>query len=494
MPLAGIGGRKFTAILLFSVVLLWTLSIPVSQAATAGGTSTPIKHVVVITMENHSFDNLFGKYPNNPAAANQSLISSITVPVNLLSGNIAGNLTAVANGSFNTGNPIEGYSAYHIDWNGGKMDSFLKGSGVNSLKYFTASQMGVEWVMAQQYAMGDNYFSSVLSETVPNRLFGLAGYSPVINDYGPPPYVPLNKTIFHELSSNGVSWSYYLNSTSRLQSPLSIIQGINEYSGNIKQWSSFYRELDNNTLPSVSWLMPIHGGGEKYSQHPSYSVLTGELWLLFTINRIMHSPEWNSTAIFINYDEAGGYYDNVPPPDIAGHQLGFRVPFIVISPYAKENYISSTVLSHTSILAFIDYNWKLPALNSLVASSNIPTDFFNFNTTYLNGWLERPPLAFSPGIVGLIPGTFDFSPSEYNYVNSTSSLFPMNFQIPLNEVKYNFTGSSNVTLSSLGSGLYSFRNTQFIPIYQNHAVIAIVLVAGAAGLYYYTERLLRKRK
>lgn len=485
--------RKAVIMLLLLMVVVCTFSIPVANAATPGGTSTPIKHVIIITMENHSFDNLFGTYPNNPSASNQTLVSSITRPMNLLSGNVTGNLTPVPNGTFSTGNPVEGYSAYHIDWNGGMMNGFLKGSGKNSMKYFTVSQMAVEWVMAQQYALGDRYFSSALTETVPNRLYGLAGYSPVLNDYGPPPYIPLNKTIFHELSSRGVSWGYYLNSTSGIHTPLSIIQNMKQYSSSLKSWANFYGELANNTLPSVSWLMPIHGGGAKYSQHPTYNVLAGELWLLYTIDHIMHSPEWNSTAIFINYDEGGGYYDNVAPPSITGHQLGFRVPFIVISPYAKENYVSNTVLSHTSILAFIDYNWKLPALNSLVAHSNLPMDFFNFNTSYNNGMIQRTPLAFSNNISSLIPGTYDFGPSAYAHIDTISSLFPMKFQIPLKDVRYNFTGSSHLTLASLGYGTYSSTNSVIIPIYQNQAVVAVVLVAGSASLYYFTELFLRKR-
>ena len=489
----GTAGTRILVLSMVLVLLSWTLSIPVA-AAESGGTSTPIKHVIIITMENHSFDNIFGKYPLDQNASNQSLISSITRPVNLLPGNMTESLTPVANGSFSTGNPEEGYSAYHLDWNNGKMNGFLKNSGPNSLKYFTASQMAVEWVMAQQYALGDMYFSSILSETVPNRLFGLAGFSPVINDYGPPPYISYNQTVFHQLSSNNITWGYYLNSTDRIMSPMSLIHNIGDYSSNLRNWSTFYSQLANNTLPSVSWLMPIHAGAEKYSQHPSYNMLAGELWLLYTVNKIMPSPEWNSTAIFINYDEGGGYYDHVPPPVVAGHQLGIRVPLIVISPYAKENYVSKTVLSHTSILAFIDFNWKLPALNRLVQESNLPLDFFNFNEAYSGGSIERAPLTFSPAIMNLMPETYDFGPATYHGITTVSSLFPMVFQIPLNERPYNSTGSSGTTLANLGYGISVDHNFAYVPFYQEHGLIAVVLIAGSAALYYYTRRLLLSRK
>lgn len=491
------GGKtpgKFIVIALIIIIFFWTLSIPVAAAVSSGGTSTPIKHVVVITMENHSFDNIFGVYPLDSNSSNHSLLDSITRPLNLLSGNVTEQLSPVSNGSFLTGNPEEGYSAYHLDWNHGQMNGFLNGSGPDSLKYFTASQMAIEWLLAQQYSIGDMYFSSILSETVPNRLFGLAGYSPVVNDYGPPPYIPLNQTIFYQLSSHGISWGYYLNNTDKTYSPLSIIHNIGEYASSIRSWNSFYSELGNNTLPSVSWLMPIHGGGEKYSQHPSYNMLAGELWLLYTVNRIMHSPEWNSTAIFINYDEGGGYYDNVPPPIVDGHQLGFRVPFIVISPYAKEDYISNTVLNHASIPAFIDYNWKLPALNRLVQDSNIPLDLFDFNHTYPSGNVIRDPLVFPQDVMNILPNMYDFGPDAYGHINSVSSLFPVTFQVPLHDLPYNTTGSSNTTLRSLGYGVMVENNFPYVPLYQDNVLIAAVLVVGSVSIFTYARRLLHRRK
>jgi hypothetical protein len=142
----------------------------------------------------------------------------------------------------------------------------------------------------------------------------------------------------------------------------------------------------------------------------------------------MQSPVWNSTAIFITYDEGGGYYDQVPPPIVDGNQLGFRVPLIVISPYAKENYVSSTVLNHASLLAFIEYNWKLSVLNSFVGSSNIPLDFFNFNSTYLGGQILRAPM-----------------------VLSSSAGFPQEFQILPSQLPYSRSGSSSILLEYSGS-------------------------------------------
>lgn len=478
---------KTAAVSLVALIALCTIAVPVS-AATTSGTSTPIKHLIVITMENHSFDNLFGKYPLNNGSGNQSIISSITRPVNILSGGASSGLSPVQSGDFSTGNPQEGYSAYHIDWNNGSMNGFLNGSGPNSMKFFTADQMAIEWALAQEFSMGDMYFSSVLSETVPNRLYEVAGYSPVINDYGGPPYIPFNQTVLSQLNSKGVSWGYYINNTAHGIGPMSIIKGIGTQKDHFGTWNTFYNKLGNGTLPSVSWLMPIQGDAAQYSQHPSYNVIIGELWLLYTVYKVMHSPEWNSTAIFINYDEGGGYYDQVSPPQIGSHQLGFRVPFMVISPYAKENYVSSTVLSHTSIIAFIDYNWNMPALNNLVLNSRIPLDFFNFNGPYLTGNVLRSPLNFSSGIMSLMPDSYNFGPSLYGSVTNISSLFPMAFQIPLGDVLYSFTGSSNVTPGSLGFSVDIENNYPYTPFYQSDYIIIAALIAGTVGVYYSSRK------
>ena len=269
------------------------------------------------------------------------------------------------------------------------------------------------------------YFSSVLSDTVPNRLMCMAGQTPVTADYGPPPYLPVNQTIMYQLSKSGVSWGYYIDNPVSDWYPLNYFSGISEYSQDIQSWTSFFSSLQNGTLPSISWVMPVGGGYPDVSQHPTQNVTKGELWFANVVNSVMQSPYWSTTAIFITYDEGGGYYDQVPPPIVDGTQLGFRVPFLVISPYAKEDYVSSTVLNHDSILAFIEYNWGLPALNGFVGSSNIPLDMFDFNQSYPGGSLVRAPV--------VVP---------------QSASFPLPFQIPISNLPYFRSGSSSIVLAS----------------------------------------------
>ncbi|MHB8359283.1 MAG: alkaline phosphatase family protein [Thermoplasmataceae archaeon] len=442
-----------------SMLIIALLMVPSVVSAADGGsgpghtTRTPIKHLITIMMENHSFDNIFGKYPYSSNISSRTM--NLSVPNDLLDLNhLPSGLSPVAPGTFATPDPTEGYGAYHTDWNNGLMNNFVNGSGQQSMSYFTASQMGPEWDIAQQFAIGDYYFSSELSETLPNRLYSLAGFTPVKQDSGPPPYVPASQTIFNELSNYNVSWAYYFLHPSPTSYPLNSIQGMSKYSANIQSWANFTSQVQSGTLPSVTWLSDLGGGASGFSQHPSDNVLTGEIWLLSVINMLMRSPVWNSSAIFITYDEGGGYYDHVPPPRVDGHLLGFRVPFIVVSPFAKEDYVSGTLLNHASMLAFIDYNWNMPALNQFVLDSNIPLDFFYFNQT-------RSPELFNFGASLQIPGLTSITLSAGNGYSNVSSLYPVLPQMSYHSLPYRRYGNSSFNLSQINSSVFVKSNSGY---------------------------------
>lgn len=477
-----------------ATLILITGGFAVAAGAQSQGTRTPIKHVVILMMENHSFDNLFGIYGK---LANGSMAAGVTVPLNLISGNHSASLRSVSSAIFSTPDPYEGYNNYHIDWNNGKMNGFLNGSGPNSLTYFTASQVAPEWGLAQQYSLADMYFSETLSETLPNRLYSLTGFSPVKSDQlAPPPYALYNQSIFGEMDKYGVSWSYYLQKPSAGIYPLNYISGISGHSSNIGSWNSFVNSVSAGNLPSVSWVSSISGGANGYSQHPSANILAGEMWMLYIVHLIMQSPIWNSTAIMITYDEGGGYYDQIAPPSVSGKQLGIRVPFILVSPYAKEDYVSGTVMTHTSILGFIDYNWNMPALNSLVLHSNLPLDMFNFNTPYSNGTLVRPPMAFNSTQLALLPSDLQNSTVHDGAYTNVSSLFPFNFQYITSGLPYSTTGSTTFNLSQLSGNVYVAHDISYVPsqqapmpYYVTAAVIAIPAVFLVAILLYLRRRM-----
>jgi len=399
-------------ICLFLIMLILAGSLFTVSTA-SDETQTPIKHVIYIMMENHSFDNFFGVYPGNSTSL------GIEIPTNLInrSGGVVQvpQLSAVPPGTFNTQNP--GESVYRQDFDNGAMDGFATYSGPQAMTYFTSSQLAIEWDWAEEYGLGDNYFSSVLAQTTPNRLFSLAGYTPVMTDTGPPPYVPFNRTIFSQLSEYGVSWKVYGGYASSY--PMNFFLGIDSYSGtNFGSWGSFQQDLGNGNLPEFSYVSSL--GSSDVDQHPSDNVTFGEVWLSGIVNEVMQSQYWNSSVIFINYDEGGGYYDQVPPPMLDGMQLGFRVPFLVISPFSKEGYVSHTEMNHDSILGFVEYNWNIPALNSFVSDSYLPLDFFDFSQT------PRAPLIFTD-----------------------SSTFPAPIQIPFHQLNYSRIGSSDINLANL---------------------------------------------
>lgn len=458
-----------------AAVVLAVLCVQVLAGVSFGssnGTATPIKHVINIMMENHSFDNIFGLYPTMNRSEPGSIMSILQVPDDVLGAPKGASLSQIPNGTESTANPVE--SVYTLDWDNGKMDGFAANSGSQAMTYFSSSQLAVEWDWAEQYAIADRYFASCICMSNPNRLYSLAGYGAGISDdSGPPPYIPVNQSIFGELNKYGVSWAYYVDNPAAGNYPLNYFDGVGAYSSNVQSFDSFYSALSQGTLPSVSWVMPVGGGASGIDQHPEADMAEGQGWLLEVVNSVMKSQYWNSTAILITYDEGGGYYDHVPPPVVDGVRLGFRVPLFVISPYAKENYVSHTVMNHASTLAFIDYNWNLPALNQFVADSGIPIDMFNFNETYSGGTLVRQPVALG-----------------------SDSAFPATPQIPLDGLPYAREGSYSGDLASMGAEVFTTNNSTITPFYESvpfMGVVAVVLLALLVLAARYSRSMARRR-
>jgi phospholipase C len=326
--------------------------------------------------------------------------------------------------------PIEGQAVYEQDYDGGKMDGFARTSGAQSLAYFDQTEIAAYWTYAEEYGLAENYFAPVFSTTNPNRLMLLAGDSSVADNEGPPPFFPYNDTILHQLSTAGISWAYFDFFLSaggpNLVPPINYLSGLDSSAlQHIQDTSAFFQDLTLNQLPAVTFLNAI--GFDTLDEHPPSNVTTGELWVVSIINAVMESSYWMSSAILVTYDEGGGYYDHVAPPQLLTvdhgfnmplHGYGQRVPLLVVSPYAKENYVSDTLLNHMSILRFIEYNWNLPSLNQNVTDSNNLLDLFYF---------DGPPRA--PII---LTSTGPYSVSSY----------PAPIQIPFDQLPYSRNGSS----------------------------------------------------
>jgi phospholipase C len=386
---AALRGRSLAV--LASMLLIVSPSFPLSVGNAQ--TMTPFKHVIIVVQENHSFDNYFGTYPTANGTLNNNVASGLTrvngIPDGVCSQHGGSCVSPRLSTSSSPVNPNEGQATYEADYS--PNSSFAKSSGPQSMVYFDYHSIPAYWDYAEEYGLADNYFAAVLSMTTPNRLILMTGGTPVSANYGPPPYIPYNETVFGQLDDAGVSWGYYdlINGSVNPVAfyPLNYISGLDRSATSIRNVSTMFNELASGQgLPSVSYVSFL--GNLGLTEHPPYSTATGEAQVVSLINGVMSSTYWDSTLIFVTWDEGGGFYDHVQPPWVFAlnrgfsqdlHGLGQRVPLLAISPFSKVNFVSHVLTSHLSLLHFIEYNWNLPPINSLVGDSNLPLDFFDFS-------------------------------------------------------------------------------------------------------------------
>jgi phospholipase C len=352
----------------------------------ANDSQIPIDHIIVIMQENHSFDAYFGRL-NQPQYYG-SAIDGVTDDMYNLD---------------KSGNPVHAYhetnlciadvdhtwNAMHVSWDNGKNDGFVSYNGERTMAYYDQTDIPYYYELANQFAVADRYFCSLLSQTYPNRFFLLTGtaFGHVYNDSEVGGFK--QRTIFDNLTENNVSWGYYTDSPGYLQlfGPM--------WEKNKKKmftYADFKKHLDDNTLPQVVF---IDAEFDTVDEHPDADVQIGQQWVAQTIRDLMNSSSWKNSALFLTYDENGGFYDHVPPPEaclpddippifspelIPGtyDRLGFRVPFVLVSPYAKRHYVSHVTYDHTSILKFIETKFNLPALTNRDANADSMLDLFDF--------------------------------------------------------------------------------------------------------------------
>lgn len=325
----------------------------------------PFQHVVEIMLENHAFDNFFGQFPGADGPPNGTQLP-----------NGSGGWVApfwIAGNS--TPDPPHTRAAQLADYDQGRMDGFVEQMALvdpsasnTPMGYYNATQLGGLWQLAHRFVLCEAYFASVLGPTVPNRLYAMAGSSAgVTSDLLP--YGTELPTIFDQLSSYGLSWNYFYEPTAlpSLPSELFPLAESSVKLANLEPLSALPSAIAAGALPAVTFVDPEDS---PYSMHPPENVRVGEAWLLATVQAIEASPAWNSTVVFVTWDEGGGYYDHVAPPIVDGLGDGFRVPMIVVSPFSEAGRINTTVFDHTSVLHFLEAAWGLPFLTPRVAAAN----------------------------------------------------------------------------------------------------------------------------
>ena len=390
-----------------------TMRLPGSRPhpALSSGTDTlpQIEHVVVLMMENHSYDNVFGmlgRITGERPRGDGLKIGYDGYPVNTNPQADGKPLRAFHMPSTCQlpGQPSQEWIACHEQYNGGRNNGFITSpSGPVAMGYWDERDLPFTYSLAREFPIGDRWFCSVLGQTDPNRRYLIAATSSGMTDDVPIPSQvallgaqPKNGTIFSQLTTHGISWKdYYAQYPSQYSATPNLYPAddaaLEQTYG--EPLTQFYTDAANGNLPSFSLVEPNYGTS---SQENPQNIIRGETVLADVVRAVGRSPKWKQTVLIITYDEHGGYYDHVPPPAALApdsippvtaepgqptydgfSRYGFRVPSVVVSPYAKRRHVSHTVYDHTSILAFVEHKWNLPALTLRDANANELTDFFD---------------------------------------------------------------------------------------------------------------------
>jgi phospholipase C len=435
-------------------------------ALRAGADCLPqIDHIVILMMENHSYDNYFGMLTGR---GDGFQLDENQLPTEV---NKAGNGDVVRMRHFEgtrqkAGVPTQTWNATHIQWDGGSCEGFVRGieqtlpgrDASLAMTYWNEQDLPFYYGLARKFPLATRWFSSCLGPTFPNRRFMIAGTAHGLIDdlpFGMVDY-PAAGTIFDLLSAHGISWANYHHVTavrinwrrlsrawglnflrvlgallaslfpqlipvmeSKMQTtadlyPLGMLRSVNH----LRPMSQFWQDARAGKLPAVTIVDPDFGS---CSEENPQDVQVGEGFAAKVINAVMTGRGWPKTLLIWLYDEHGGYYDHVPPPpapepdDVPGRspmqrffllrlllrfagyasqieaadagpssydQLGFRVPAVIVSPYAKPGHVTDTVYDHTSILKLIERKWNLPPLTRRDAAAKDPLDALD---------LESPP-------------------------------------------------------------------------------------------------------
>jgi len=379
----------------------------------------PIKHIVFFVKENRTFDNYFGTYPGANGTTTAMDSQGKVVPLQ----HEADQIPDIDHSS----------RGARMAYDNGKMDRFdlLRSGGQrnpanpygnNSLTQFYQSDIPNYWTYAQNFVLGDNMFSSLMGPSFPNHLYTVAAQAggainnPVtdrnigtlhnatrgwgcdvpnqqVQVQGSDGSTHLQEACFNfqtladELDARGYSWRYYAppaGTGGYIWSSFNAIKHI-RYGPDWKYVvpaEQFMTDAASGNLPTVSWIVTP----SRVSEHAPASVCVGENWTVQMLNALMRGPDWSSTAVFLTWDDFGGFYDHVAPQQIDGYGLGFRVPLLVISPYAKKGFIDHTQYEFSSMLHFTEDDLGLPTLTNRDKAANDMMGVFDFNQS------ARPPL------------------------------------------------------------------------------------------------------
>ena len=405
--------RRYLFVTAIAVVVVLCFSLPgfrPQALAQVSGKSaevnkkdiSQIQHFVFIIMENRSFDEMFGQFPGADGATQGALSTGEVIP-----------LRPAPDESPRDINHLWYAMTDSLDW--GRMDRFDVQPNANlngdyfSHTQFDQSDLPNLWQYAQTYTLSDRTFSSMHGVSHPNHMYAVGGTSDNIIG-GPSPSSqrgcdskkgttiqqldPLGNvikifpcvdfpTLGDSMEAQGVSWKVYSQNLNPWN-PYDYVNHIRNsdlWTEHVVDVSQLASDLASPTaLPSVSLVIPP----PLQSHHPVRSICYGENWLVSQLNALMNGPNWSTTAVFLTWDEAGGFFDHVSPPQVDQFGLGSRVPLIIISPYAKPGHISSTTYEFSSFMKIVEERFNLPSLTQRDANASDMLDSFDFTQTPLS--------------------------------------------------------------------------------------------------------------
>jgi phospholipase C len=325
-----------------------------------------IDHIVVVMMENRSFDHLLGWLPGaDGKQAGLSFVDRYGIPHTTF------HQSQYASCGF--ADPDHSYEGGRIELNNGRCDGWLKAGSNDSLaiSYFTDPDLAFLGQAAKAWTACDRYFSATMAETYPNRFYQHAAQTDRLHNSTTISTLP---TIWDSVAAAGLSGRYYFSDV-----PFTALWGT-KYLGISRPFAEFLQDAAAGQLPQVSFIDPRfedEQSGTSDDDHPHADIRAGEAFLNQVYEAVTSGPNWPNTLLVINFDEWGGFYDHVAPttaPDASAQTAlrGFRVPALVISPRARRGAVDHTVYDHTSVLRAIEWRWNLPALTPRdAAAANI---------------------------------------------------------------------------------------------------------------------------
>jgi phospholipase C len=381
-----------------------------TQTASVVGRETrwPIKRVVYLMLENRSFDNLFGRFPG-AKGSRVGVTYGKEIPLRDCPHWLPGDLP-------------HDRSAFLNDVNGGAYDGFGNGQFGSPWAYAQFDEHSIPnyFAWARDYVLCDHFYSSIAGPSYPNHFFFVAGQSGGAFDN--PENIEVHKTdkglfkswgcdavgnnvfvftkddhgnvtkhdtcfdfptVPGQLEQAGVSWAYYAASPGQSGYFWNALNGIANVfhtdlwreRDTIRAVDHIVKDIEADRLPAVTWVTPRF----ELSDHPPESSCFAHDWLTGVVNALMKSPSWEHTALFVTWDEWGGFFDHVKPPQVDDIGLGFRVPMLVLSPYAKKGYIDDAEGEFSTPLRFIEDNWGLDHLTTRIERAHNFEHVFDFD-------------------------------------------------------------------------------------------------------------------